>query len=385
MALPDRLRARGIAPTPWDEALARADRQAAVADPHRDLVDVDVPLPEAPGTPGFSPRGAVLALRALDVGADDRVLVAGPGGGYVAEVAGARAREACHVEELGEASDGPWDRLLWTRELREVPHLEAAILADLGTALVRLEAAEGAEVVKLVRSGEDVAQVRLDDAAPAGDPWGSRAGGASTDGRLAALLAFEGALQRAWTGVVQGMRERRWVEAVDDVWRADPPGDVAEARWDRARRFFRMGYGLQQATDLETAADAYEASLAMAASAEAHTFRGWVESLRGRPPEAIEWCERAIDVDPTLGNPYNDIGCYLLELGRVDEAEDWFRDALEADRYEAPHFPHLNLARVHLHRGEVEAAEEAALRSLELEPGDPAAEALLERIRERRG
>lgn len=385
MGLPDRLRARGVAPTPWDEAVARADRLGALAEPYQGFADLDAPLPEAPRTPGFSPRGAVLALRALDVGSDDRVLVVGPGGAYAAAVARQRAREAAAVGALDEAPGDEWDRILWARELEEVPDRGLDHLARLGTMLVRRRAAEGVDVVKVVRSGGESAQVRLDDAVPAEDPWGSRGEGPAPDRRLGVLLAFEGALRRAWTDEVRGLRERRWAEAVDEVWRTEPPGETPEARWDRARRLFRLGYALQQATDLETAAEAYEASLDLAPSAEAHTFRGWVESFRGRYQEAIEWCERAIDVDPTLGNPYNDIGCYLLELGRLDEAEDWFRDALEAERYEAPHFPHLNLARVHLHRGDLDEAEAAARRSLELEPGDPATQAFLERLRERRG
>lgn len=383
MAPVDELRARGIAPAPWDDALAAADRRAVLAEPYRGMADLDAPLPEPGGDPGFSPRGAVLSLRALDVDDGDRVLVAGPGGRYAARVAEARAGEGAHVASLDEA-EGEWDRILLTRSVDEAPPAAVDALEELGTLLHLVDVAGGAEVVKVVRSGDGVAEVRLDEAAPAEDPWGTRGRGPPPDGRLGELLGVEAGLRRVWTDEVRGPRERAWREATREVWRPDPVGDAPEARWDRARRLFRIGYALQGAGDLGAAAEVYEASLEVARSAEACTFRGWVESFRGRYREAIEWCEEAIEVDPTLGNPYNDVGCYLLELGEVDEAADWFRRALGAERYQAPHFPHLNLARVHLHRGDVDEAEEEARRCLEIEPGDPTAQALLQRIRERR-
>ena len=50
-------------------------------------------------------------------------------------------------------------------------------------------------------------------------------------------------------------------------------------------------------------------------TAEAHTFLGWVYSFQSRYDEAIAECLEAIRVDETLGNPYNDIGSYLLAKG----------------------------------------------------------------------
>jgi Tfp pilus assembly protein PilF len=55
-------------------------------------------------------------------------------------------------------------------------------------------------------------------------------------------------------------------------------------------------------------------------------------------------------VDPTFGNPYNDIGAYLIEMGRLDEAIPWLERATRATRYASPEFPHLNLARIYLAR-----------------------------------
>lgn len=37
---------------------------------------------------------------------------------------------------------------------------------------------------------------------------------------------------------------------------------------------------------------------------------------------------------PDFGNPYNDIGAYLIEKGDFDEAIVWFQKAMQARRYE---------------------------------------------------
>lgn len=140
---------------------------------------------------------------------------------------------------------------------------------------------------------------------------------------------------------------------------------------DRALKLFDRAYERQQAGAHEEAITLYQASLAECPTAEAHTFLGWVYSFSGRLDEAIAECKRAISVDPSLGNPYNDIGVYLMEMGRFDEAIPWLRRATRASRYEAPHFPHMNLARIHERRGEVVAALSELTRASRKMPGVP--------------
>ena len=64
----------------------------------------------------------------------------------------------------------------------------------------------------------------------------------------------------------------------------------------------------------------YKRSIELHPTAEAHTFLGWTYSMLDRYDEAIEECKTAIDIDPEYGNPYNDIGSYLITLGRPQEA-----------------------------------------------------------------
>jgi Tfp pilus assembly protein PilF len=67
----------------------------------------------------------------------------------------------------------------------------------------------------------------------------------------------------------------------------------------------------------------------------------------GLTDEAIEECYRAIEVDPDFGNPYNDIGAYLIEKGNLHAAIRWLERAMTAPRYESYFYPHFNLGRVY--------------------------------------
>jgi Tfp pilus assembly protein PilF len=117
---------------------------------------------------------------------------------------------------------------------------------------------------------------------------------------------------------------------------------------DAAAQYLRRAFQAQMSGDFATAIDLYRRSIAFCPTAEAHTFLGWTYSFQGRLEEAIEECQKAIAVDATFGNPYNDIGAYLIEMGRLDEAIPWLERARRAPRYESPHFPRLNLGRVYL-------------------------------------
>lgn len=114
-----------------------------------------------------------------------------------------------------------------------------------------------------------------------------------------------------------------------------------------AMELFQKGYDRQMRGELEEAIAAYQQSIQVFPTAESHTFLGWTYSFQGKYEEAIEECLKAIEVDPTFGNPYNDIGAYLFELGRVDESIRWFERALRAPRYDSYCFPHFNLGRAY--------------------------------------
>lgn len=123
--------------------------------------------------------------------------------------------------------------------------------------------------------------------------------------------------------------------------------DTSAAKRFKANELFHEAYEAQLAHDYERAIELYKRSIETFPTAEAHTFLGWVYSFQKRYDEAIAECLEAIQVDETLGNPYNDIGSYLLAQGDPYGSVRWFKRALLAPRYESYAFPHFNLGRAY--------------------------------------
>ena len=118
----------------------------------------------------------------------------------------------------------------------------------------------------------------------------------------------------------------------------------------QAVELFRRAYEAQLEEDYAGAVELYRRSIETYPTAEAHTFLGWVYSFEGRYDEAIDECLKAISVDSSFGNPYNDIGSYLIAQGDLWTCVRWLRRALRAPRYESYAFPHFNLGRVYEER-----------------------------------
>ena len=156
---------------------------------------------------------------------------------------------------------------------------------------------------------------------------------------------------------------------------------MAEHEWaGEAREHFERGYEEQMAGRIDGAIECYGRSIAIQPTAEAHTFLGWAFSHQGRHEDAIEECRTAIAVDPTFGNPYNDIGAYLIELGREDEAVPWLERAKVAPRYGPRHFPYFNLARIYVRQHKVREAIRELEGAIAIEPRYTAARRELHRL-----
>ncbi len=139
---------------------------------------------------------------------------------------------------------------------------------------------------------------------------------------------------------------------------------------DRAEaiRLWQHAHKAQLAGQFTKALRLYRESLEICPTAEAHTYLGWTLSQLGRQEEAVEQCKLAIDIDPEYGNPYNDIGSYLIQLERQEEAIPWLEKAIAAPRYDARAYPYLNLSRVYDHLGKLYLAKEALEKAIAEEP-----------------
>jgi tetratricopeptide (TPR) repeat protein len=153
-------------------------------------------------------------------------------------------------------------------------------------------------------------------------------------------------------------------------------------RLRRAHQLFVEGYRLHMAGDLSAAINRYQESIDTRPTAEAHTFLGWALSFLDRLDDAIAECKKAIDVDPDFGNPYNDIGSYLLKQGKLDDAIPWLDKAVQAKRYEPRHYPHCNLGRIYWAKGLLNRAIAEFERALELDATSRFARTALATIRQ---
>jgi tetratricopeptide (TPR) repeat protein len=152
---------------------------------------------------------------------------------------------------------------------------------------------------------------------------------------------------------------------------------------DRARELWEQGTRRLTEGEIQEAVDLFEQSIAAKPTAEGHTFRGWALSYLGRLDEAIEDCKTAIALDPHFGNPYNDIGVYLMQKGQLDDAIPWLEKAKAASRYEPRHFPYANLGSIYERKGRWTEAIREYAEALRIEPRHESARLGVARLRAR--
>ena len=146
---------------------------------------------------------------------------------------------------------------------------------------------------------------------------------------------------------------------------------------------FQAAYDAQMHGESKRAVALYEESLRIFPSAETYTFFGWSYSYEGDFNTAIALCHKAIAVDQDFGNPYNDIGAYLIELGRFDDAIPWLEQVTIAARYDSYCFAWMNLGRIWERKGFWFRAIECYKQSLDCDPGYSLPARALARIRGR--
>ena len=151
----------------------------------------------------------------------------------------------------------------------------------------------------------------------------------------------------------------------------------------RATDLWQEAYRYQIEGELDRAIELYQHSIEVYPTAEAHTFLGWAMSFQGRLAEATQECLRAIEIDSEFGNPYNDIGVYLMHQDKLDESISWLEKAKQAKRYEPRQFPFLNLGRIYIQQGRWWQALREFEEAVRLAPRDARAARILHSLRAR--
>ena len=120
----------------------------------------------------------------------------------------------------------------------------------------------------------------------------------------------------------------------------------------KSSEYFEKAYKFHLDGEIDKAIEDYKASIQIYPTAKAYTFLGWAYSLQKRYEDAIEECMKAIELEPDYGNPYMDIGNYLIELGRPYEAIDWLEKAFNYIDSNSSHFPLFSLGRAYEKTGD---------------------------------
>jgi tetratricopeptide (TPR) repeat protein len=162
-----------------------------------------------------------------------------------------------------------------------------------------------------------------------------------------------------------------------------PESEITNPAKRQAVGLFNQAYAAQIAKDFDAAIKLYKKSIEIFPTAEAYTFLGWTYSFQGEYDLAIAECLAAIAVDSTFGNPYNDIGSYLIAKGNYYDCVRWFKMAIKAIRYEARAYPHYNLAFVYEKRGQLLKAAKHYGLAWQAQPNYTQAHNALRRLQEK--
>lgn len=149
----------------------------------------------------------------------------------------------------------------------------------------------------------------------------------------------------------------------------------------RAKNLVEDGKHLISKGDLDGALDTFRDSVKHFATAEALTYIAWIIGIRGDYDKAIDLCKKAIELDPSYGNPYNDIGSYLIKKNKLVAAIPWLEKAKMSKNYEQRHYPHINLGRVYALLGKNEDAILEFETALELSPNYPNIKEILAQLK----
>ena len=139
----------------------------------------------------------------------------------------------------------------------------------------------------------------------------------------------------------------------------------------------RQGILFIEAKNFSMAKMMFEKSVQISPTAEGLTYLALMYSYEKDYTVSIELCKQAILLDPSYGNPYNDIGTYLVEQQRLRESIEWFEKAKNALRYDERRLPYLNLGRLYIRLSNVDDAKKEYESLLEFEPDNIEAQLIL--------
>lgn len=136
------------------------------------------------------------------------------------------------------------------------------------------------------------------------------------------------------------------------------------------RMMFVYSYTSNEKNDLDLCAKAIEYAtrfIDITDSAEGYVERGNLYIDLYELEKSVKDCKKAIELDADSYYAYNNLGCALLKLRRVDEAIVPLEQVIEMDP-DRDHLPYLNLAECYVLKGEYEKAVQMYREVMRLRP-----------------
>ncbi len=118
-----------------------------------------------------------------------------------------------------------------------------------------------------------------------------------------------------------------------------------------ANRYFQRAFDSQMQGNIELARQNYLTSIEIHPTAEAFVNLGWTYSKDGNYSEAIKQCNKALQLDINYAMAYSDIGYYMLQLNKTDEAIIWLEEAIALGKFEGLFYTFYNLGRAYEQKG----------------------------------
>ncbi len=136
-----------------------------------------------------------------------------------------------------------------------------------------------------------------------------------------------------------------------------------------ANKYFQQAFDSQMQGDVKLAQENYLLSIEIHPTAEAYVNLGWTFSNDGNFEGAIKQCNKALVLDIKHSMAYSDIGYYMLQLGRIDEAIVWLNEAITSGDFPGIFYTYYNLGKAYEQNGVWKKALEMYGKSILRKPG----------------
>ena len=168
------------------------------------------------------------------------------------------------------------------------------------------------------------------------------------------------------------------LEIIEEVWHSK--GILIEknnisVKDSIAKDLFKMGHVLQKIGVFRIAAEHHGTSYLLSPSAESACYLGKTYSIDNE--DSLAWQRKAIETNPHFGEAWNEIGEILMKRGEVQNAINWFREAIASKNYSKRGVAWTNLTRAQMELNQDISAFFSAQKASELFPDDKELKELL--------